>query len=38
VGNWRSYSPRLTRCKRGHDTTIGIVTRTGMSQETLALL
>jgi hypothetical protein len=38
VGNWRSYSPRLIQCKRGHGTAVGVVTRLDLPQETLALL
>jgi hypothetical protein len=36
--NWRSYSPRLTWCKRGCGTAVGIVTHPGLPRETLALL
>jgi hypothetical protein len=38
VGNWRSYSPRLTRCKRSRGATAGVVTHPGIPWETLALL
>jgi hypothetical protein len=38
VENWLSYSPRLTWCKRGHGTAVGVVTRPSLPRETLALL
>jgi hypothetical protein len=38
VKNWPSYSPRLTRCKRGRGTAVGIVTYPGLPQKTLALI
>jgi hypothetical protein len=38
VGNWCSYSPRLTWCTRGRGTFIGIVTHPGLPWKTLALL
>jgi hypothetical protein len=34
VGNWRSYSPRLTQCKRGHCTTAGVVTHLDLPLKT----
>jgi hypothetical protein len=38
MGNWHSYSPSLTWCKRGRGTTVGVVTRLGFPRENLALL
>jgi hypothetical protein len=36
--NWCSYLPRLTWCKRGRGTTIGVVTHLGLPRETLSMM